>query len=78
MAANKESAMTSQQSKPWYREPWPWLLMSGPLLAIIGCGVTIWLANTHPDLPISGVERHGLVVEKTGAEHVASPAARRP
>ncbi|GAA7760094.1 lipoprotein [Cupriavidus sp. TKC] len=70
--------MTSQQSKPWYREPWPWLLMSGPLLAIIGCGVTIWLANTHPDLPVSGVERHGLVVEKTGAEHVASPAARRP
>jgi hypothetical protein len=41
--------------------------MSGPLLAIIGCGVTIWLANTHPDLPVSGVERHGLVVEKTGA-----------
>jgi len=52
--------------------------MSGPLLAIIGCGVTIWLANTHPDPPVTGAERHGLVVQKAGAGRVELPAARHP
>jgi len=52
--------------------------MSGPLLAIIGCGVTIWLANTHPDPPVNDAERHGLVIQKAGVDRVESPAARRP
>ena len=52
--------MTAQQVKPWWKEPWPWLLMSGPLLAMIGCGVTIWLANTHADVPVRDAARHGL------------------
>ncbi|CCG19199.1 hypothetical membrane protein [Taylorella asinigenitalis 14/45] len=29
---------------PWYKEPWPWILMAGPILAIIGCIITINLA----------------------------------
>ena len=33
-----------KQPNPWYKEPWPWILMSGPFLAIIGCLVTIYLA----------------------------------
>ncbi|MDF3884418.1 FixH family protein [Cupriavidus basilensis] len=64
-----------QQSNPWWKEPWPWLLMSGPLLAMVACGVTIWLAMTHPDPPVvDGVSRHGLVVEKTGIGRQAEPA----
>ena len=23
-----------RQTQPWYREPWPWLLMAGPLAAV--------------------------------------------
>lgn len=69
--------MTSPSVKPWYKEPWPWILMSGPLLAMIGCGVTIWLANTHADIPVSDAGRHGLVVEKIGAEN-AKTSARHP
>ncbi|NAW01309.1 FixH family protein, partial [Salmonella sp. hn-h4] len=54
------------QARPWWREPWPWLLMAGPFVAMIGCGVTIWLAISHPDVAIhDNVVRHGLVVEKT-------------
>ncbi|WP_454764216.1 hypothetical protein [Cupriavidus campinensis] len=76
--------MTVQQVKPWWREPWPWFLMSGPLLAIIGCGVTIWLANTHADVPVHDAERHGLVVEKVDrpdsrhAGRADGTAARQP
>ncbi|WP_454724118.1 MULTISPECIES: hypothetical protein [Cupriavidus] len=66
----------TQQSNPWWKEPWPWLLMSGPLVAMVACGFTIWLAMSHPDRPIEeGVARHGLVVEKTAtAAHPAAPA----
>lgn len=42
MQANKPT----EKSNPWYKEPWPWILMSGPFLAIVGCIITIYLAYT--------------------------------
>jgi hypothetical protein len=68
-----------QEINPWWKEPWPWLLMSGPLLAIAACAITIWLSVTHPDQPIvEGVVQRGLVVEHAaaGASHRSTPAAR--
>jgi len=39
--------------------------MAGPFVAMVGCGVTIWLAVSHPDPVIhDNVVRRGLVVEK--------------
>lgn len=59
------ATQTSAPARPWWREPWPWLLMAGPFVAMIGCGVTIWLAMSHPDAVIhDNVVRRGLVVEK--------------
>jgi len=62
----------SHNVRPWYKEPWPWILMAGPALAIVGCIVTIYLAMTRfGDEPVhdSGV-RHGLVVERTATPTV--------
>lgn len=59
--------------QPWYKEPWPWIIMAGPAVAVIGCAITIVLAvQNFSDVAISdgGVKR-GLVVERTGA-HGAS------
>ena len=59
---------------PWWKEPWPWFLMAGPALAIIGCAVTIGLAiKNFSDQPIldGGVKR-GLVVEKPATPVSAS------
>lgn len=69
----------SAPARPWWREPWPWLLMAGPLVAIMGCGVTIWLAASHPDAVIhDNVVRRGLVVEKPAAAPAhAMPAEAR-
>ena len=56
----------NKKSGPWWKEPWPWFLMAGPALAIVGCGITITLAvKNFSDQPIQdgGVKR-GLVVEK--------------
>mgnify|MGYP000916835605 FL=1 len=39
----------SAPAKPWYREPWPWLLMSGPGLVVIAGVVTAWIAFSGAD-----------------------------
>ena len=72
---------SSTEQRPWYREPWPWLLMAGPALAVVGCVITIYLAMTRfVDEPIyDGGSRRGLVVERgsLGAS-VSTPALRSP
>lgn len=59
--------MKEQQNlKPWWKQLWPWLLISGPAVAMIGCIITIWLAmNMHVDKPLrDGVVKQGLKVEQ--------------
>lgn len=34
---------------PWYRQRWPWLVMTPPIVAIIGCSITIVLAVRSAD-----------------------------
>ena len=60
--------------RPWYREPWPWILMAGPAAALVACLVTVYLAVArYTDPPITeGATREGLVVRKVPA--IAPPA----
>ena len=34
---------------PWYREPWPWLLMAGPAIVVVAGFVTLGLAIRSSD-----------------------------
>lgn len=56
----------TKDSGPWWREPWPWLLMAGPALAIVGCAITIVLAvqNFGNQAVNDGGVKQGLVVTK--------------
>lgn len=38
-----------EKPNPWYREPWPWLLMAGPFIVIVAGIVTAWLAVSSSD-----------------------------
>ncbi|OZI17741.1 FixH family protein [Bordetella genomosp. 7] len=71
---------TSSSPKPWYREPWPWFLMAGPLLAMVGCIITIYLAVTRFDgqAIVEGAVKRGLVVERAvpAAADGSRPAAQ--
>ena len=52
--------------KPWYREPWPWILMTGPFIVIIAACYTGWLAYAYGDpLVTDDYYRKGLQVEHT-------------
>ena len=59
--------MNEQEAlKPWWKQLWPWLLISGPAVAMIGCIITIYLAvNLYADKPLrEGVVKQGLKVEQ--------------
>lgn len=59
--------MNEQETmKPWWKQLWPWLLISGPAVAMIGCIITIYLAiYLHADKPLrDGVVKQGLKVEQ--------------
>lgn len=57
---------TLAQHKPWYREPWPWLLMAGPVIVIVAGVFTAWIAYTYGDPLISeDYYRKGLAAPQT-------------
>ena len=41
--------MRAQNTKPWYREPWPWFLISLPATAVAAGITTVWIAATNAD-----------------------------
>ncbi len=51
---------------PWYRYLWPWLLISIPALAVVGSGITLWLALTsNNDLVVDDYYREGRTINRT-------------
>lgn len=52
--------------KPWYREPWPWLLMAGPCVVVIAGFLTLWLAIRSDDgLVADDYYKRGLAINQT-------------
>jgi len=49
--------------KPWYREPWPWILMSGPAAVIVAGAATTWIAiSTSDGLVADDYYKRGLAI----------------
>lgn len=63
----------SQDRRPWYREPWPWILMVAPGAAMIAGVATVWIAVATSDgLVAEDYYRQGLGINKVLArEHAA-------
>lgn len=61
--------------RPWYREPWPWVLIALPLLTVIASGFTFWLAVSHPDDLVAEPQEYPEVKSELRAE---SPPERAP
>jgi hypothetical protein len=56
---------TIEPLRPWYREPWPWILMAGPAAVIIAGAVTLWLAVTTSDgLVADDYYKRGLAINQ--------------
>jgi uncharacterized protein len=61
-------------SKPWYKEPWPWILMTGPAIVIVAGFVTAWLAIISNDgLVTDDYYKQGLAInQRLQRDHYAS------
>jgi len=46
---NHRTQTESEICRPWYKEPWPWVIISIPAAAVIMGFITLYLALTHPD-----------------------------
>lgn len=59
----------------WYREPWPWLLMAGPVGVVIAGAVTLWLAFSHEDgLVADDYYKQGLAINRVISRDAAARA----
>jgi hypothetical protein len=64
-----------QPAQPWYREPWPWLLMSGPATVIVAGVITTTMAFRSSDgLVADDYYKQGLMINKALArdQHASS------
>jgi uncharacterized protein len=62
--------ITETAGRPWYREPWPWLLMAGPFIVIIAAFYSAWLATSSSDGLVSDdYYKKGLAVSETLAQN---------
>lgn len=46
---NSRPEKPETEIRPWYREPWPWILIALPLSVVVASAVTYYLAVSHPD-----------------------------
>lgn len=65
--------MSAEAARPWYRERWPWILMSGPAAVIVAGAATIWIAySTSDGLVADDYYRQGLAINKVLAREEAA------
>ena len=60
-------------NRPWYRQLWPWLLISGPAAVLLAGAATLWLAVSSADgLVAEDYYRQGLAINKRLAREEAA------
>lgn len=57
---------SASHRRPWYREPWPWILMSGPFIVVVAALTTAWIAvKTDDGLVTADYYKKGLAINQT-------------
>ena len=60
-----QTAVNPPIAQPWYREPWPWILMAGPAAVIVAGFFTAWIAFATSDgLVAEDYYRQGLAINQ--------------
>jgi hypothetical protein len=54
------------KERPWYREPWPWILAAGPFIVVVAGFYTAWLAiKSNDGLVTEDYYKKGLAANQT-------------
>lgn len=58
--------MNTAAPRPWYREPWPWILAAGPFIVVVAAFYTAWLAvKSNDGLVTEDYYKKGLSANQT-------------
>lgn len=58
--------MNPSATRPWHREPWPWILMAGPFIVVVAGLYTAWIAvKTSDGLVTEDYYKKGLDISQT-------------
>lgn len=62
---NRTAPRERKSATPWYREPWPWLLMIPPAVAVVAGLATLWIASSNADaLVADDYYKRGLAINQ--------------
>jgi hypothetical protein len=63
--------------RPWYKEPWPWVIIAIPFAAVLMGAITFYLAVSHPDYLVVEEEQYREIKSELRAQSVSeeSPAS---
>ena len=65
MKSPASSFHAERVARPWYREPWPWLLMAGPFVVVIASLACAWVAIDSDDGVVAqDYYKQGLAINK--------------
>ena len=62
--------------KPWYREPWPWILMAGPAVVVVAGIATAVIAIRTADPMVADYDAR-FHSGTQAREHAAAPPGAR-
>jgi hypothetical protein len=66
--------MNDAAAKPWYHEPWPWILMSGPAIVVVAGIATAVIAVRTADPIVADYDARF----HTGDRRAQAPVAAAP
>jgi len=71
--SGKPTHVDGLDTRPWYKEPWPWVLIAIPLLTILASAYTFYLALSNPDYLVVEEQEYNAIVEELRAEPSLGP-----
>ena len=66
MVSNRRFSHPIADTKPWYRQFWPWFIIALPASAVIAGLTTVYIAFDEPDgLVVDDYYKEGLAINQT-------------
>jgi hypothetical protein len=67
----KQNPGSPSAQRPWYREPWPWVAIGIPAIAVLMGLTTLYLALANPDYLVVDEQQYDVIRSELKAQETA-------